>query len=75
MSLGSVEAIKAIVAAGLGCGILPAMAVREEKRMEFVVRPLTPRLHRTLGVVIRRDKSLTKGLKATYDALLQLGRR
>jgi hypothetical protein len=43
--------------------------------MEFVVRPLTPRLHRTLGVVIRRDKSLTKGLKATYDALLQLGRR
>jgi DNA-binding transcriptional LysR family regulator len=75
MSLGSVEAIKAMVAAGLGCGILPAMAVREEKRMEFVVRPLTPQLHRTLGVVIRRDKRLTKGLKATYDALLQLGRR
>lgn len=73
MSLGSVEAIKAMVIAGLGCGIMPEMAVRGEVRPEYAVRPLSPRLHRTLGVVIRRDKRLTKGLKAIYDALLGLG--
>jgi len=75
MSLGSVEAIKAMVAAGLGCGILPEMAVNKEVRAAFEVRPLTPHMKRTLGVVIRRDKRLSKGLKATYDALLALRRR
>jgi len=75
MSLGSVEAIKAMVAAGLGCGILPEMAVGKDVRAAFEVRPLTPPMKRTLGVVIRRDKRLTKGLKATYDALLALRRK
>jgi DNA-binding transcriptional LysR family regulator len=74
MSLGSVEAIKAMVVAGLGCGILPEMAVGKEVRAEFVVRPLSPHMKRTLGVVIRKDKRLTKGLKAAYDALLGLRR-
>jgi DNA-binding transcriptional LysR family regulator len=75
MSLGSVEAIKAMVIAGLGCGIMPEMAVRNQARAEYAVRPLSPHCKRTLGVVIRRDKRLTKGLKATYDALLGLGKR
>ncbi len=74
MSLGSVEAIKAMVAAGLGCGILPEMAVGTDVRAAFEVRRLTPHMKRTLGVVIRRDKRLTRGLKATYDALLGLRR-
>ena len=72
MALGSAESIKAMAIAGLGCGILPALAVGQEERSDFVVRPLSPPLHRTLGVVIRRDKRLTKGLKAAYDALLGL---
>jgi DNA-binding transcriptional LysR family regulator len=72
MSLGSAESIKAMALAGLGCGILPRMAVGSEPQADFVVRPLSPPLHRTLGVVIRRDKRLTKGLKATYEALLEL---
>jgi DNA-binding transcriptional LysR family regulator len=75
MSLGSVEAIKAMVIAGLGCGIMPEMAVRDAARAEFLVRPLSPHLKRTLGVVIRKDKRLSKGLKAIYDALLSLSRR
>jgi DNA-binding transcriptional LysR family regulator len=74
MSLGSAEAIKAMAVAGLGCGILPEMAVGKEGREKFVVRPLSPPLHRTLGVVIRKDKRLSKGLKAAYDALLGLSR-
>jgi DNA-binding transcriptional LysR family regulator len=75
MSLGSAEAIKAMALAGLGCGILPEMAVGTEGREAFVVRPLSPPLHRTLGVVIRKDKRLSRGLKATYDALLGLRRK
>jgi DNA-binding transcriptional LysR family regulator len=75
MTLGSAEAIKAMAIAGLGCGILPEMAVGKEGREAFVVRELSPRLHRTLGVVIRKDKRLSKGLKAAYDALLGLRRR
>ncbi|HYG84758.1 MAG TPA: LysR family transcriptional regulator [Azospirillum sp.] len=72
MSLGSVEAIKAMVAAGLGCAILPGMAMPGERQSDFVVRPLSPRLHRRLAVVIRRDKRLYRGLKVTLDALLGL---
>ena len=72
MSLGSAEAIKAMAIAGLGCGILPEMAIGKEGRERFTVRPLSPPLKRTMGVVIRKDKRLSKGLKATYDALLAL---
>jgi DNA-binding transcriptional LysR family regulator len=75
MILGSAEAIKAMAIAGLGCGILSEMAVRDAQNADLIVRPLSPPLYRTLGVVIRRDKRLTKGLKATYDALLGLSKR
>ena len=73
MSLGSVEAIKELVSAGLGCAVLPSMAVRHEKhRRGLVVRSLTPKLHRTLAVVIRRDKPLHRGLREVVRALKQL---
>ncbi|ANN67552.1 LysR family transcriptional regulator [Bordetella bronchialis] len=70
MSLGSVEAIKGLVAAGLGCAILPGMAVpRQAQRHDVVARPLSPRLYRKLAVVIRRDKRLHSGLNEAYRAL------
>lgn len=70
MELGSVEAIKELVAAGLGCTILPAMSVRStEQRSQIVVRSLTPRLSRKLGLVLRRDKRLHRGLRETIDSL------
>ena len=73
MSLGSVEAIKALVAAGLGCAILPAMAVQQAlDRGDLQVRPLSPRLQRTLAVVIRRDKRLHAGLSDLVGALKAL---
>jgi DNA-binding transcriptional LysR family regulator len=72
MTLGSAEAIKAMAIAGLGCGILSEMAVRDDRNPDFIIRPLSPPLSRTLGVVIRKDKRLSKGLKAIYDALLGL---
>jgi len=73
MSLGSVEAIKELVAAGLGCAILPGMAVQKEcDRGDFVIRSLTPRLNRTLAVVVRHDKRLHAGLNDVYQSLKRL---
>jgi DNA-binding transcriptional LysR family regulator len=75
MSLGSVEAIKELVAAGLGCAILPGMAVRrpaDARRLQ--VRSLSPKLHRKLAVVVRRDKPLHRGLRETLRALRDLPR-
>ncbi|QPF87608.1 LysR family transcriptional regulator [Bradyrhizobium genosp. L] len=73
MSLGSVEAIKEMVRAGLGCAILPGMAVpARAKQHGLVVRPLAPRLYRRLAVVIRRDKRLDRGLRQTLSALKAL---
>lgn len=73
MSLGSVEAIKEMANAGLGCAVLPSMAVRNERdRRIFTIRSLSPRLYRQLAVVIRRDKRLYQGLRETVMALKQL---
>lgn len=70
MELGSVEAIKELVAAGLGCTILPRMAVQDPgQRSRIVFRSLAPKLSRKLGLVLRRDKRLHRGLRETVDAL------
>jgi DNA-binding transcriptional LysR family regulator len=73
MSLGSVEAIKQLVGAGLGCAVLPGMSMRAPReRKGIVVRPLSPRLHRTLALVVRRDKPLAPALRETLKALRTL---
>ncbi len=70
MELGSVEAMKELIGAGLGCGVLPRMAVRPKQVSgSYVVRSLKPRLHRELGLVLRRDKPLTKGLRALISTV------
>jgi len=70
MSLGSVEAIKEMVRAGLGCAILPGMAVSaRSKHRDLAIRSLSPKLYRRLAVVIRRDKRLDRGLRQTLSAL------
>jgi DNA-binding transcriptional LysR family regulator len=70
MELGSVDAIKEMVAAGLGCSILPRMAVAAaDRNPQLVVRALSPRLHRTLAIVVRRDKRLNRGLQRVIEAL------
>lgn len=73
MELGNTEAMKEIVAAGLGCAVLPRLAVSGSgQRNALVVRSLTPHLSRTLAVVVRRDKPLNRGLKHLHDALKAL---
>ncbi|WP_212769890.1 LysR family transcriptional regulator [Thalassovita mangrovi] len=69
MELGSVEAIKEMVAAGLGWSVLPASSVAKEQGGGLGAVPLVPRLTRSLGLMVRRDKRLTAGLRQVIGAL------
>ena len=70
MELDSVEAIKEIVGAGLGCGVVPRMALPPSNaRRQLVVRSLAPRLIRKLALVMRRDKPLHRGLREALSAM------
>lgn len=73
MELGSIEAIKEMVAAGLGYSIVPRMAVAaEHHRRGLQVHSLNPPLSRTLGIALRQDKPLSKALRTVLDALQAL---
>jgi DNA-binding transcriptional LysR family regulator len=75
MEFDSVEAIKEMVAAGLGVAILPKMAVTGRgHHAELELRPLQPPLHRTLALVTRNDKPVSKGLRQVIDAVVAAGR-
>lgn len=68
MELGSIEAIKQLVAAGLGCGLLPRLAVADAAGA-VTARPLSPRLYREIAIVLRRDKVPDRGLRELVRAL------
>jgi DNA-binding transcriptional LysR family regulator len=72
MELGSIEAIKQLVAAGLGCGLLPRLAVGGEHGGALDAFSLTPRLYREIGLVLRRDKIPDGGLRELIRALTAL---
>lgn len=73
MELDSVEAIKQLVAAGLGLGIVPAMALPARSMSGLAAHPLSPRLMRRLALVVRRDKPLYRGLRETIAAIKEMG--
>ncbi len=76
MELDSVEAIKQLVAAGLGCSVLPGMAVATpDARRGLAVLALKPKLSRQLALVLRRDKPLSRGLRETLGALQRLAKQ
>jgi DNA-binding transcriptional LysR family regulator len=70
MELGNIEAIKEMVAAGLGYSIVPRMSVAAaHHRRGLQVHSLTPALSRTLAVAVRQDKPVSKALRQVLDAL------
>jgi DNA-binding transcriptional LysR family regulator len=69
--LGTVEAMKAVVALGLGMSIVPDVTVAEPIA-NIVVRPLTPPISWTLALIERRDKPNDRALDIVRAALLQL---
>lgn len=75
MELGNGEAIKRLVAAGLGFSVVPAMAVAEERRRRtLTTAALAPSLARRLGVIRRRHEPPAPAL-ATFLAGVQTLRR
>ncbi|WP_428249230.1 LysR family transcriptional regulator [Ferrovibrio sp.] len=75
MELGSVEAIKQLVGAGLGLTVLPRMALPQTAQPDDALswRSLAPKLTRKLALVLRRDKPLQRGLRETLAAFRRLG--
>lgn len=62
MELGSAEAIKHLVGAGLGATVLTSLALRSPVP-GAVTRRLRPAASRDLGIALRREKVLDRGLR------------
>ena len=72
MELGSREAIKGAVAAGLGVAVLSSTTVSKEIRLdELVAIPLDPPLRRQLSLVYPQEKFRSKLLQSFLDFLEQ----
>jgi len=71
MQLDSIETIKVLVSGGLGASIMPAMALAVQPP-GTVMRRLRPTIERQLGVVLRREKVLDRGLRGVLDELSRL---
>lgn len=57
MELGNLEALKSVVATGLGYGIVSRLAVEHEaENGRLVAIPLKPRLSRRLSVILPKDR-------------------
>jgi DNA-binding transcriptional LysR family regulator len=69
MVIGTVEAIKTLVAAGLGISIVPEIAVAKPNR-DLIVRPVSPPLGRTLALIEHRNKPDDTALKIVREAIL-----
>ncbi|HYF59367.1 MAG TPA: LysR family transcriptional regulator [Burkholderiaceae bacterium] len=70
MRVGNIEAIKQVVAAGLGAAVLAGDALRTAaSRRGLVVRPLRPAVARELMIVQRRDKPADPALRTVIDAI------
>lgn len=73
MELDNLEAVRRMVAAGLGASIVPAAVVSEPHAgSDIVSRPLEPALTRTLVLAQRRDKPSDPALAHVREALLSL---
>jgi DNA-binding transcriptional LysR family regulator len=71
MRLSAIEAVKIVVAAGLGVSIVPEMVVARST-LDVIVRPLNPPLTRTLALIQHRSKHDDRALQIVRNALLEL---
>lgn len=73
MELDNLEAVRRMVAAGLGASIVPAAVVSEpHAAANIIALPLEPALTRTLALAQRRDKPSDPVLAHVREALLSL---
>jgi len=71
MHVGTVEALKMAVKSKLGMSIVPDVAVRQ-RRVDLIVRPLTPPVPCTLALIEHRNKPNQPALEIVRRALLEL---
>jgi DNA-binding transcriptional LysR family regulator len=71
MQLDSIETIKVLASGGLGASIMPSMALAVPQR-NTEIRQLRPAIARHLGIVLRREKVLDRGLRVVLDAVSTL---
>jgi DNA-binding transcriptional LysR family regulator len=77
MEFDNVEAIKSVVAVGLGASIVPSLSLGggHVAMANTLVRPLNPRASRRVGLVRLRGKRGTDGMELVSAALLALRRQ
>ena len=75
MELDNLEAVKRMVASGLGVSIVPAAAIADYDKSSLSARPLKPALTRTLALVQRRDKPGDAALEHVRAALMTLAEK
>lgn len=68
MELGSIEAIKTLVGAGLGASLIPRLAA-EMLGPDVVCRPIVEPIQRRLCLALRVDKILDAGLRTVLTQL------
>jgi DNA-binding transcriptional LysR family regulator len=72
MEIDNIEAIKRVVAAGLGVTIVPEVTVRDGAAGDLAVRPLDPPLALTLGIIRRRGATSDPALDIVRNAIMTL---
>jgi DNA-binding transcriptional LysR family regulator len=77
MEFDNVEAMKSVVAVGLGTSIVPRLSLGtgHVSAANMLVRPLSPRVNRRVGLVRLRGKRSTDGIELVCAALLALRRQ
>lgn len=66
MQLDSIETIKVLVSGGLGASIMPGLALASPPA-GTVTKRLRPQVVRQLGMVLRREKVLDRGLRLVIE--------
>jgi DNA-binding transcriptional LysR family regulator len=74
MTFDNVEAIKSVVAVGLGASMVPSLCLGpgHVSKASFISRPLNPRVARQVGLVRLRGRRDTEAMRLTADAILTL---
>jgi DNA-binding transcriptional LysR family regulator len=74
MEFDNVEAMKSVVAVGLGASIVPSVSLGAGHipATNMIVRPLNPRASRRVGLVRLSGKRATEGMELVSAALLSL---
>jgi DNA-binding transcriptional LysR family regulator len=74
MEFDNVEAMKSVVAVGLGASIVPSLSLGagHVATANMLVRPLSPRVSRRVGLTRLRGKHSTDGMELVFAALLAL---